>query len=165
MGRPPENARMLPLVALALLPAEPPAVRLETIRYDDLAAEIKSLHGKVVLVDVWGSFCAPCKEKFPHVVSLHGEYAGRGLQVISVSVDPPDDADARTAARDFLVGQKATFRNVILSDRAEVWQAKWKIDGPPLLFLFDKAGHLAGRWEGKFDAAEVDRKVQSLLDE
>jgi thiol-disulfide isomerase/thioredoxin len=156
---------MLPLIALALIPAEPPAVGLDTVRYDQLAAEVKALHGKVVRVDVWGSFCAPCKEKFPTVVALHGKYAGRGLTVISVSVDLPDDADARAAARDFLVRQKATFRNVILSDRAEVWQAKWKIDGPPLLFLFDKRGGLAGRWEGKFDPAAVDKKVGSLLDE
>jgi thiol-disulfide isomerase/thioredoxin len=156
---------MLPLIALALLPAEPPAVRLDSIRYDDLMAEVTALRGKVVLVDVWGSFCAPCKERFPHVLGLDGKYRGRGLKVISVSVDPPDDAEARTAARAFLIRQKATFRNVILTDRADVWQAKWKIDGPPLLFLFDKAGRLAGRWDGKFDAAEVEKKVAALLDE
>jgi thiol-disulfide isomerase/thioredoxin len=156
---------MIPLIALALIPAEPPAVRLESVRYDQLAAEVKGIQGKVVLVDVWGSFCAPCKEKFPIVVALHGRYAARGLEVISVSVDTPDDADARSAARDFLVRQKATFRNVILSDKAEVWQAKWKIDGPPLLFLFDKRGRLAGRWDGKFDPTEVDKKIGELLAE
>jgi len=158
---------MPPLVvlALALVPAEPPTIQLDSVRYDQLAAEVTGLQGKVVLVDVWGSFCAPCKEKFPTVVALHGKYAGRGLAVISVSVDTPDDADARAAARDFLVRQKAAFRNVILSDRAEVWQAKWKIDGPPLLFLFDKSGKLAGRWEGKFDPAEVDKKIAGLIDE
>jgi thiol-disulfide isomerase/thioredoxin len=165
MGRPPEDARMLPLLALAVLPADSPTVRLESVRYADLAAEVKGLKGKVVLVDVWGSFCAPCKEKFPHVVALNGKYAARGLKVISVSVDTPDDTDARAAARDFLVRQKATFRNVILSDPADVWQARWKIDGPPLLFLFDKQGRLAGRWEGKFDAAAVDKQVAELLDE
>jgi thiol-disulfide isomerase/thioredoxin len=152
-------------LALALVPADPGAVRLDSVRYADLAAEVKGLEGKVVLVDVWGSFCAPCKEKFPAVVALHGKYAGRGLVVVSVSVDPPDDADARAAARDFLVRQKAAFRNVILSDPAEVWQAKWKVDGPPLLFLFDKRGRLAGRWDGKFDPADVGKKVAALLDE
>lgn len=152
-------------LALTLIPAETPAVRLDSVNYDQLAAEVKGLHGKVVLVDVWGSFCAPCKEKFPAVVGLHRRYAGRGLAVISVSVDPPDDAEARAAARDFLVRQKAAFRNVILSDKAEVWQAKWKLDGPPLLFLFDRRGRLAGRWEGKFNPTEVEKKVSGLLDE
>jgi thiol-disulfide isomerase/thioredoxin len=153
------------ILALSVLPAEPPAVRLDPVRYDQLAVEVKGLHGKVVLVDVWGSFCAPCKEKFPAVVALHAKYADRGLTVISVSVDVPDDADARAAARDFLVRQKATFRNVILSDKAEVWQAKWNVEGPPLLFLFDKQGRLAGRWEGKFAPTEVEKKVTGLLNE
>ena len=158
---------MLPLLAvmLALIPAEPPAVRLEPIRYADLMAEVTALKGKVVLVDVWGSFCAPCKEKFPHVVALNAKFAGRGLIVVSVSVDSPEDADARAAARDFLVLQKATFRNVILTDTAEVWQEKWKAEGPPLLFLFDKRGRLAGRWDGKFGPAAVEKMVTTVLDE
>ena len=152
-------------LALTLLPAEPPAVRLDALSYTNLTAEVKGLQGKVVLVNIWGTFCSPCKEKFPIVVGLHGKYADRGLTVISVSVDPPDDADAQAAARDFLVRQKAGFRNVILTDKADVWQAKWKIDGPPLLFLFDKRGRLAGRWDGKFDGVEVEKKVTALLDE
>lgn len=158
---------MSPLVVLvlALVPAEPPAVRLDAVRYADLVAEVKAQRGKVVLVDVWGTFCAPCREKFPAVVALHQKHAGRGLVVLAVSVDPPEDADARTAARDFLTRQKATFRNVILTDRAEVWQAKWKIDGPPLLFVFDKQGRLAGRWDGKFEPGQVDKIVAGLLSE
>ena len=158
---------MTPLFALALamLPAEPPAVRLDAVRYSELAAEVKAHQGKVVLVDVWGTFCPPCKEKFPAVVALHDKFSLGGLTVISVSVDPPDDPDARIAAREFLIRQKAKFRNVILTDKAEIWQAKWKADGPPLLFLFDKQGRLAGRWEGKFDSAEVEKKVAALIEE
>lgn len=152
-------------LALTLLPSEPPAVRLDAVSYAELTAEVKAHQGRVVLVDVWGTFCAPCKEKFPAIVSLHTQYAGRGLAVISVSVDPPDDADARAAARDFLVRQKAGFRNVILTDKADVWQTKWKIDGPPLLFLFDKRGRLAGRWDGKLDVVEVEKKITALLNE
>src|SRR3954452_17252211 len=83
------------------LAADPsPAVKLDPIGYSDLIAELHGLKGKVVLVDVWGTFCAPCREKFPKVVALHEKYAARGLAVVSVSVDPPDDAEARTAARE-----------------------------------------------------------------
>jgi thiol-disulfide isomerase/thioredoxin len=168
--RPPrslEVARMPPVLVLVLivLCTEQPAVQLDPVRYADLTAEVKALKGKVVLVDVWGTFCAPCREKFPHVVGLHGKYAGRGLAVVCVSVDSPEDSDARAAARDFLVRQKASFRNVILTDKPEVWQEKWKADGPPLLFLFDREGRLAGRWDGKFDPTEVERKATALLDE
>jgi thiol-disulfide isomerase/thioredoxin len=147
------------------LSAGEPAVKLEAVSYADLTAELRGLKGKVILVDVWGMFCPPCREKFPKVVALHGKYATRGLAVVSVSVDPPDDADARTAAREFLTKQRATFRNVLLTDKAEVWQAKWKTEGPPILFLFDRAGRLVARWDEKIDLAEVERRLTAVLDE
>src|SRR5262245_7606316 len=114
--------RRLTLIAILCiapsLSADPPAVRLESVSYADLAVEVKGNNGKVVLVDVWGSFCAPCKEKFPYVVALHEKFAKQGLVAISVSVDTPGDPDARSAAQAFLTKQRATFRNVQLSDKA-----------------------------------------------
>jgi thiol-disulfide isomerase/thioredoxin len=153
------------LIPLSLA-AEPPAdVRLDQVSYSDLAVELKGLKGKVVLVDVWGTFCAPCKEKFPKVVALHDRYGRKGLAIVSVSVDPPDDPDARQAARAFLVKQKASFRNVILTDKAEEWQEKWKVGGPPIFFLFDRQGRLVTRWDDKVDMAEVEKRVAALIEE
>ena len=123
------------------------------------------MKGKVVLVDVWGTFCAPCREKFPKVVALHDQYARSGLAVVSVSVDPLDDRGARDAAQAFLTKQKATFRNVILNNKAEVWQEKWKVVGPPLLFLFDRQGKLVARWEDKVDLVDVEKRVKAVLAE
>jgi len=159
------------LLALAIglvacpLAAEPPAVRLDPVTYAELATELKGLKGKVILVDVWGTFCAPCKEKFPKVVALHEKYARQGLAVVSISVDPPDDADARAAAHAFLARQHADFRNHILTDKAEVWQEKWKVVGPPLLFLFDREGRLVARWDDKIDLAEVEKRIAALVKE
>jgi len=147
------------------LAAEPPPIRLDPVSYSELATELKGLKGKVVLVDVWGTFCAPCKEKFPKAVELHEKYSRRGLAVVSVSVDPPDDADAHEAASKFLQKHKATFRNVILAEKAEVWQEKWKVIGPPLLFLFDREGRLVARWDDKIDMAEVEKRLAALVAE
>ena len=161
------RTRLALFVGLLPLPsaADGPAVKLDAVSYADLTAELRGLKGKVVLVDVWGTFCPPCKEKFPKVVALHEKYAGRGLVVVSVSVDPPDDADARNAAREFLTKQRATFRNVLLTDKAEVWQAKWKMEGPPILFLFDRAGRLVAQWDEKVELTEVERRLAAVLGE
>lgn len=137
--------------------AEPPApVTLESISYTDLVSEVKGLKGKVVLVDVWGTFCPPCKEKFPQIVAMDEKHRKQGLAVITVSVDRPEDAGT---AKEFLVRQRATCRNVRLSDEPEVWQSKWKAEGVPLLFLFDRAGNLVQKWEGKIDVKEVEKQV------
>jgi peroxiredoxin len=150
-------------VMAAPLCAGSPDIRLDSVNYADLITELKSLKGKVVLVDVWGTFCNPCKEKFPKVVSMHDTYARRGLSVVSVSVDPPDDKDAAAAARQFLTRQRATFRNVQLTDKADVWQEKWQVVGPPLLFLFDREGRLVARWQDKVDMDVVEKRVVELL--
>jgi thiol-disulfide isomerase/thioredoxin len=164
-----DRMRTLTLATIGLLAsplaAQAPGVRLDSISYADVINEIKGLKGKVVLVDVWGTFCNPCKEKFPRVVKLHEAYGGKGLAVISVSVDPPDDQEAIAAARKFVTSQRATFRNVHLTDKAEVWQDKWKAEGPPILFLFDRKGQLVARFEDKIDMDAIEKRIVELLQE
>jgi thiol-disulfide isomerase/thioredoxin len=157
--------RAILIVCLTAIPlgAEPPPVRLDSLRYDDVVKELKGMKGKVVLVDVWGTFCAPCKEKFPHVMALDEKYRGRGLAVVTVSVDPPDDPNSAKASLAFLQKQRATCRNVLLTDAAELWQEKWKIDGPPILFLFDRDGRLVAKWKDKIDLKEVEKQIEAEL--
>ena len=69
--------------------AAPPAVTLETVKYDDLGDRVSSLQGRVVVVDFWADYCLPCKREFPHLVELHGKYAASGLTAVSVSLDDP----------------------------------------------------------------------------
>ena len=141
-------------------------VSLERLSYAQLAEIVTGLKGKVVLVDLWAEFCLPCKKEFPHFVALQRRYADSGLAAISVSLDDPGDAEARQRVVDFLNEQKATCRNVLLTDSPKVWQAKWKIVGPPCVFLFDRQGKLIQRWEGKdINYAVIEQRLTELLKE
>src|SRR5262249_18539512 len=139
------------LMWAGLVRAEPPEgkVSLDVFSYAQLGESVKGLKGKVVLVDLWGEFCVPCKKEFPHFVALHRKYAASGLAAVSVSLDDATDAEARQRVVDFLTAQKATCRNVLLTDGPAVWQAKWKLAGPPCVFLFDRQGKLISRWEDR----------------
>ncbi|MDP3072039.1 MAG: TlpA disulfide reductase family protein [Opitutaceae bacterium] len=60
--------------------------------------------GKVVLVDFWASWCAPCKASFPAMAKLHAAYAARGLVIVAVSIDekaPAAEAFAKKLAPPF----------------------------------------------------------------
>src|SRR5262245_12252747 len=141
-------------------------VTLVALTYGQLADTVTALKGKVVLVDLWGEFCLPCKKEFPHFVALHQKYAKSGLAAVSVSLDDPSDAEAKQRVIDFLTAQKATCRNVLLTDSPKVWQAKWKIAGPPCVFLFDRQGKLINRWEDKdIDYLAIERRMAELLKE
>jgi thiol-disulfide isomerase/thioredoxin len=146
--------------------ADPPAeVQLKTISYRELGDFVKSQRGKVVVVDVWADFCVPCKREFPNLVQMNERYGADGLVCVSVSVDEAAKHDAALA---FLVRQKAKFFNCRLTDKAEVWQKAWNVTGPPTVFVFDRQGKRAARFDSEdekhpFTYEQVEALVRKLL--
>src|SRR4051812_28226046 len=93
-------------------------VTLKAVSAGQLSEAIASHKGKVVVVDLWASFCPPCRREFPHLVEMHRGYAPDGLVCLSVSLDNEDDAGK---ALDFLKKQQATFVNYRLDDESGDW--------------------------------------------
>jgi thiol-disulfide isomerase/thioredoxin len=129
-------------VALAADPA-PPAVTLKVVRYDDLTAAVRQLRGKVVVVDFWADFCPPCKREFPRLMDLARRHAGQPVAVISVALDEPA---RRSSVEAFLRKQGAAIDNYLLNEPYPFWQAKLKVEGPPLVFVFNRKGELVKRF-------------------
>ena len=124
--------------------------------------------GQVVLVDYWATWCPDCMEFFPHTVGLHKRFADRGLIVISVSFDEPDED--RAAALEFLAKQGATFQNFISQYGAGTQSAEaFALEaGLPQINLYDRQGKLHksfGGESGQVDPQDLDRAVEELLGE
>ncbi len=170
---------LLPLCTAAVLAAAFPlhlgagageagAIKLRVVKHKQFLDELKKLRGKVVVVDVWGEFCLPCKQEFPHLVALHRKYAGSGVVCVSVSVDEPDDAKARERALAFLKAKGATFPNYLIDEKAQVWQDHFDINGPPAVFVYGRDGSLAGRFDHndvnkQYTYADVEKCVRGAL--
>ncbi len=141
-------------------------VDVQVVDEQQLAAEVARHRGRVVLVDYWATWCAPCKALFPHHVELHRRLASQGLVVISVSVDDPAD---RPAVLEFLKSQEATFANFIsLYGTSEQTIQRFQIPGGavPHLKLYDRKGNLSATFgvDGKpLDPQTIDKTVQQLL--
>lgn len=153
------------LVALPLA-AEPPAeVKVTVIKYDGLTEAVKKLKGKVVVVDCWADFCVPCKREFPKLVELSKKQSKDGLVAMSVSVDELGDG-VQDRVLKFLKAKNATFANYILDEKPELWQEKFKIDGPPMVMVFNRKGELAKKFTDKaVDYAEIEKLTTKLLKE
>jgi thiol-disulfide isomerase/thioredoxin len=152
-------------LALFLLPNAPvlaqDKVEVKVVKYPELAATISNLKGKVVVVDFWADWWLVCKKEFPHLVEMQKKYAKDALAAVSVSLDDPKDKKATQNVLDFLRKQKATFTNLILDEKSEVWQEKLKFDGPPCVFVFDRDG----KWK-KYDSpdyADIEKYAVGLL--
>src|ERR1700760_4114936 len=53
---------------------------------------LSSLRGQYVLVDFWASWCMPCRAEIPHLKDLYAQYQGKGLEILSISVDAHAEA-------------------------------------------------------------------------
>jgi thiol-disulfide isomerase/thioredoxin len=120
-------------------------VTYKVVKYEGLTDAILKNRGKVLVVDFWADYCAPCKARFPALVKFAKEHAKDGLVVISVALDPLDGSAGLTRAETianvekFLKKQNATFTNLVLDEPTDIWD-KFHLVGIPSVFVFDRDG-------------------------
>ena len=117
--------------------------------------------GRVVLLDFWASWCAPCKASFPSLSALQREWGAQGLTVIGVSVD-----EKKTAYDAFVSRLKPSF--VTLRDAEKRLVRVVRVPTMPTSYLIDRKGVVRLVHEG-FRGETTERalrtKVRQLLDE
>ena len=120
--------------------SEPKAV--PELQLEDAQGRKRALadfRGKVVLLNIWATWCAPCRDEIPYLQSLYERHRGDGFEIVGVSVDARGQ-DA--AIRDFAKAFRMTYP--IWRDPDERVQSLYLALGVPSSYLIDRAGIL--RW-------------------
>ena len=144
-------------------------VAVSLVTPDQLQAAIQKHKGQVVLVDFWATWCVPCIQNFPHTVEWHKEYGDKGLAVISVSMDDPDEQTQKSVV-EFLKKQNAVFTNFQsqLGGDQEGMQG-FQIPGGavPYYKIYDKTGKLAKTFGddpcNPFGPKDIETAIQKAL--
>ena len=129
----------------------------------DRTGQIHSLadfKGRVVLVDFWASWCAPCKAEFPALDALHEELHADGLEVVAINLDE-NTKDALA----FLAGRSPTM-NVLFDPQGHSAE-DFKVEGMPSSFLIDRLGNVRFQHMGFTAQTKSDfrREIGILLKE
>ena len=144
--------------APALLPQRLPAPAFTLTTLDGKPLELQALHGKVVLVDFWATWCGPCRDEAPKLIELQQKYAGRGVQVVGISMDD-DAAPVRTFYQQHHISYPVALGDAALGERFG------GVLGMPAKFLIDRQGRIAAKHHGAVDFTQLERELNALIAE
>ena len=153
-----------PPLQFSLIPVKPrmaaPGMMLKDL--DGQPVDLAKLHGKVVIVNFWATWCPPCRREFPSMERLRQKLASKPLVILAVN-----EGENVETIEQFTSMLDVQPQFSILLDLEGDAMALWPVRGLPTTFFVDKQGRLAhGAIGGReFDHPEMVRLIESLLKE
>lgn len=124
--------------SLASFKAGEPALNFNYPDHNGKMVSLASLKGKVVLVDLWATWCGPCKYQIPYLKKLEKEMHGTDLEIVSITIDAEKDKDKwKEMIKQDTLGGIQLFAGVTGDIRSY-----YKVEGIPRFMLFDRQGRI-----------------------
>jgi thiol-disulfide isomerase/thioredoxin len=140
--------------------AGPPLV---TVTAPQILDRVRHPGSRATLVNVWATWCGPCREEFPGLLRVARSRADRGLRLMLVSADFEDQAPAvRAFLRARAVSDTAYLKTGDDMAFINTLSPKWS-GALPATFIYDGDGRLVAFWEGEADEARFQRAVDQAL--
>jgi len=138
-------------------------VHVTPVKAEDVMRIVREPGAKAVLVNMWATWCGPCREEFPDLIRLARKYQGQGLRVVLVS---NDDEDQMPAIKKFLAEQGVDLPTYLKGEKDMPFingiDTRWT-GSLPATFIYDGGGKLKEFWEGQGSYALFEEKVKPLL--
>jgi cytochrome c biogenesis protein CcmG/thiol:disulfide interchange protein DsbE len=135
-----------------------PAPDLVVERLDGRPLALSTLKGKVVLLDVWASWCVPCKQELPMLDAMAGRLRARGVEILAVSID-----QERANLTKFLAARPRWTLTIAHDDKGAIADAL-QPDKMPTSYVIDRAGIVRYINSGfvPSDAPAIERRLADL---
>ena len=160
----PSSAQFMEAAPPPPLPAGTPAPNFATRTVGGKPLTLKSLRGKVVLLDYWATWCGPCQMATPTLEGLSRKFGKQGLAVVGMSVD---DSRSVGVVKPFMKHFGVTYivtTGLLMNGKA---QRAYHVSGIPSQFLIDKKGIV--RWSqsgySESEGQELTPRIKRLLAE
>lgn len=144
-------------------PVAPGTAVVKPASADRVKRTVRNLKARAVMVNVWATWCTPCREEFPDLIRVYREFRGQGLRLVLVSADFEEQIPQ---VKRFLVEQGVDFPSYVKAGKDMEF-----IDGIdpawsgvlPATWIYDASGVRRHFWEGKASYQTLRQKVADVL--
>ena len=150
-------ALLCSLIAMTTLATH--AASIYDIKLKDIDGKDTTLaayKGKVVLIDFWASWCAPCIIEIPHLNALQKQFGPKGFQVVGIAMDDSEAVTRQTM-------QKYPFAYPVVLGDAKFGNLYGGVLGLPLKYLVGADGKILAIWSGEIAPATIDKGVREAV--
>lgn len=116
------------------------------------------LKGTVLLVNFWATWCPPCRQEIPSLITIHDRYKDQGFSVIGISMD---EGGRRLVSK---FAEKLKINYPVIIGNAKIARGFGGVMGIPVSFLVDREGNLIKRLDGYISEKVLTRELEKLLE-
>lgn len=168
--------RFLPLAAVLALalalagcdssegtkPASSLGVVAQPVAIDSISQGLEQMKGKVVVLDLWATWCGPCKMEIPSFIKLQEKYKEQGLEIVGVSLDPITRGGNAEMVGKFMQDNKINY-TIWLVNNPNALMRYPTGQGIPTTYVIDRNGRTVKQYVGVQPEAVFENDIKSLL--
>jgi thiol-disulfide isomerase/thioredoxin len=161
LSEPPIEATVRESVAPAELTVLPDSIRKRQLKgLDDVNFSLSDFSGKVLVVNLWASWCGPCRREVPEYEKVRREFAGRGVEFIGLTGEDPRTSTERVRrfVRDFNFGFRQAW-----ADRETVVALMNGRNSIPQTLIIAPNGRVLSHWRG-YSAGQNGNHLRDVLE-
>ncbi|AJE04461.1 TlpA disulfide reductase family protein [Geobacter pickeringii] len=144
----------LPVPSHAVVQKGQAAPPIKVVSTSGQPITLNNYKGYVLVIDFFATWCPPCREAIPHLMTLNRKYAKQGLQILGLSLDEGDEQ----GVRDFITSKRINYPIALASQDI---QADYGLRSLPTVYVVSKKGVVAEKFQG--GSEETLRTMESLI--
>ena len=151
--------RPAPPAPITMLPASVTGAELRAV--SGAPIKLSNYAGKVLLVNLWATWCGPCRQETPELVKLHQEFRSQGVEIVGLSTEDPDDS--AESVREFVHNYNVDYRVGWSGQDVAVALMQGR-DAIPQSFIISRSGRVVKRFVG-FNAMVTPDQIREAIQE